>query len=234
MRKNILITGSVRSGKTTLLKNILQNSSHTTGFITNEILVNDRRVGFEIETSKKERVILAHVDLHTEYKISGYFVDPQALDKLCPSIATFQGADTLCIDEIGPMQLFSRSFKELVLEYFNSPNTCVATIALNSNDDFIRDIKNRTDVIMLELLPETRDEQARFIIALINKINKARSYSADPSKFTRTESGFTLQSEHGIRSLSLTASIWHCDCDFYKEHNICSHTIAVDAAVGCT
>ncbi len=49
---NILIVGLPKSGKTTLLKTILENYPKKTGFFTNEIRENDMRIGFEIETSK--------------------------------------------------------------------------------------------------------------------------------------------------------------------------------------
>jgi len=49
---NILIVGLPQSGKTTLMKTLLENYSRKTGFSTNEIRENGIRTGFEIETSK--------------------------------------------------------------------------------------------------------------------------------------------------------------------------------------
>jgi nucleoside-triphosphatase THEP1 len=51
MRKNILITGMPRSGKSTLLKNIISRIEDKVGFITHEIRKNGERTGFEIETN---------------------------------------------------------------------------------------------------------------------------------------------------------------------------------------
>lgn len=51
LQMNILITGLPQSGKTTLLKTLLENYPQKTGFFTNEIRENGTRTGFEIETS---------------------------------------------------------------------------------------------------------------------------------------------------------------------------------------
>jgi nucleoside-triphosphatase THEP1 len=49
--KNILLTGSPRCGKSTLIRKIVQKINiHATGFFWREILEKGRRVGFSITT----------------------------------------------------------------------------------------------------------------------------------------------------------------------------------------
>ena len=50
MRTNILISGVPKSGKSTILKKIIQHYSERIGFVTNEVREHDERIGFEIET----------------------------------------------------------------------------------------------------------------------------------------------------------------------------------------
>jgi len=63
--KNIFITGSPRSGKTTLFNEIVSDIKKIKpnliiyGFITKEIREKGYRVGFSIENFKKEKGILA-------------------------------------------------------------------------------------------------------------------------------------------------------------------------------
>ena len=122
MRKNILITGMPKSGKSTLLKKIIKKHDKKTGFVTNEIRENGERVGFEIETHTGQKSVLANINFKTSLKVSKYFVNIKNLDEIIPKVSEFNGDDLLFIDEIGQMELFSKKFKQLVLRYFDSPN----------------------------------------------------------------------------------------------------------------
>lgn len=226
MQKNILISGKPRSGKTTLLSTLITQLPHKVGLMTHEMLVDDKRVGFEIETQDGQRAVLAHIDAPTGHKVARYFVQAESVEKLLPSISQFTASDCLYLDEIGEMQLASESFKSLVLAYLNSENTCIATITSIYTDEFLDAIKERDDVILIEIDVDNRDEQIAFVTQLLRKIEKARRYIADPSLFSRNGSEVTLRSEHGTRTLHLTDGAWYCSCDFYAEHNICSHSIA--------
>ena len=115
MRKNILITGLPRGGKTTLLKKVISGFGKKVGFVTNEIRENGERIGFEIETHSEEKSILASVHFKTDFKVSRYFVDVKNLDAIIPRVAKFDYEDLLYLDEIGQMELFSENFKKLVL-----------------------------------------------------------------------------------------------------------------------
>ena len=159
MKKNILITGKPRSGKSTLLRKLIVGVSNKVGFITNEIREEGERVGFEIETSGGSKALLAHVDFKTEHQVSKYFVDVKNLEVLISEASRFKGEDLLYLDEIGQMQLFSEEFKKLALSYLNSQNRCIATVSCIYEDDFIKRIKAREDVTLIEITAENREEK---------------------------------------------------------------------------
>ncbi len=170
MKKNILITALPRSGKTTLLNKILQNTRQKVGLVTNEIRENGERVGFEIETSAGERSILAHVNFNTPFKVSRYFVDIKNLDIVLPKISTFTINDTLYLDEIGQMELYSEQFKKLVVSYLDSNNICIAILSEIYQDDFTDLIRKRKDVVIIKLTPENREEKAKQIEELLHDL----------------------------------------------------------------
>lgn len=174
MRKNILITGMPRSGKTTLLKRIIEKIDQKVGFVTNEVRKDGERIGFEIETNTGEKSMLANVNFKTNFKVSKYFVDIKNLDLIIPKLEDFKDSDLLFIDEIGQMELFSDKFKNLVLKYLNSPNTFIATLSKVYANKFTESIKNRADVILIEITRETRDETERHLKALLGRITKAK------------------------------------------------------------
>ncbi|MBU4450368.1 MAG: nucleoside-triphosphatase, partial [Actinobacteria bacterium] len=79
--KNVFITGSPGSGKTTLFNEIVNGIKKIKpdlivyGFITKEIREKGDRVGFSIENFKNERGILAHIDFKNGPKVGKYGIN---------------------------------------------------------------------------------------------------------------------------------------------------------------
>lgn len=228
MRKNILITGLPRSGKSTLLKTLLDEIPNKTGFFTNETLKDGSRTGFEIQTSTNKASVLASVDFKTDQQVSKYFVDIKNLDSILPEIADFKDDNILYIDEIGQMELFSDLFKQTVLNYLDSNNICLATISKVYDNAFTESIKARKDVILIEITEKNRESKKIFIKQLLNKIAKAKSYVQKPEIFSFLNGFVIVSSEHGPRHLEIKGDNLACDCNFFQENHICSHVLAVE------
>jgi hypothetical protein len=64
--------------------------------------------------------------------------------------------------------------------------------------------------------------------ALAKKRQKAARYAAEPERFVVRGIKLEMQSEHGIRSILYVGGKWRCDCDFFKEWQACSHTMAAE------
>jgi len=180
MKRKILITGKPKSGKSTLLEKIISNYKDKIGFITNEIKENNRK-GFEIETHKKEKIILAHVDFKTNYKVSKYFVKPKNLDSIIPKISKFKEEDILYLDEIGEMQLLSKRFISLVNKYLNSENIFLATLTAAYTNKFIEQLKKRKDTLILELNENNREEIEKKIKNIIKNLQRPNNLSKNPT-----------------------------------------------------
>lgn len=170
MKKNILITGIPRSGKSTLLKKLIAEVDQKVGFVTNEVLKDGERIGFELENHKGKRSTLADVGFKTNFKVARYFVDINNLDEIVSSVDKFEDGDLLFIDEIGQMQLFSEKFKTFVTKFFDSKNTCVATISKVYSDEFIETIKKRDDIILIEINQENRESKEKYLKRLLAEI----------------------------------------------------------------
>lgn len=232
MRKNILVTGKPRSGKSTLLNKLIENVVQKAGFVTKEIRENGERIAFEIETHSGERKIFCDTRVETPYKVSRYFVSLPALEEMLSKVSSWQEGDLLYLDEIGQMQLLSEKFKEFVVTYLDAANTCIATISYIYEDEFTKRIKERDDVILVEISEEDREEKEAFLCQLLKKIEKARRYVAEPERFTQNGDTVELRSEHGTRALVHNGNKWKCSCDFFDEHQICSHVIATEEVTG--
>lgn len=228
MRKNILITGMPRSGKSTLLKKLIANLNPKVGFITNEVRKSGERIGFELETHNGQKSMLANVDFKTNLKVSKYYVDIKHLDEIMPKLEKFNEHDLLYLDEIGQMELFSDKFKLLVIKYLDSPNICISTLSKIYSDEFIESIKSRNDVFLIEIDEENRGEKEKYIKILLIKIAKAKRYVSEPGRFAVSQNEVSIATDHGTRTLTKQEAGWICNCDFFKENNVCSHLIALE------
>ncbi len=111
-----------------------------------------------------ERRILAHVEIDSRNRVGRYGVDTRgfeeflaALDLLSPDV------ELIVIDEIGKMELFSDRFKSFVRAALNSDKHVLASISLKGNQ-FIREIKQRLDVHLLEVTHDNRDRLPETIV----------------------------------------------------------------------
>ena len=104
-----------------------------------------------------ERRTLAHVEIDSRNRVGRYGVDTngfeeflEALDLLNPDV------ELIVIDEIGKMELFSKRFRSIVCDALNSDKQVLASISLKG-DEFIREIKQRLDIHLLDVTHGNRD-----------------------------------------------------------------------------
>ena len=159
MGKAILLTGKPGCGKTTLIRRVVTRLPMTAGgFITQEIREHGVRKGFEIVTLDGQRGILAHVDICGGERIGKYGVDTAALEAV--GVAAIRQAMAeqriVVIDEIGPMEILSRLFCEVVLEVLQSSATVLGTIAKRSMP-FTDQIKAMPQVALTEVRRDNRE-----------------------------------------------------------------------------
>jgi len=168
--KNIMITGYPRTGKTTLIKKIVEKTTkNIAGFYTEEIRNElGKREGFMvigIRTGKKG--LLAHVNIKGDKKVGKYYVALQEFEEIALEEMKIK-TDIMIIDEIGKMELFSRQFKEKLLECLDSKNV-LATITMRGGGAFVEQIKKREDVELLEITVENREAMVQKIITKIEE-----------------------------------------------------------------
>ncbi len=170
---NILITGYPRTGKTTLIKKLLEKLEATrAGFYTEELCKNNRqRVGFQIKTIKtKQTGLLAHVAIKSNWQVGRYYVQLPEFERLViPELQIT--ADVIVIDEIGKMELLSEPFREQLLKNLAKGNV-LATITKKGGGKFVQQIKERPDVQLLEITIKNRDALLPLILKMLYKGRK--------------------------------------------------------------
>lgn len=181
MAKNIVIAGLPGTGKSTLLKSVLDSyDGMMAGLITTEIKENEKRIGFKMGIHYKganenpfARTI-AHVGINSEISVSNYRINVSEINKQASERlrAGFGQNYLLYLDEVGEMQLHSNPFSELAKKYLDAQNICIMTVSKKYKSAFIDAIKNREDIELIELTPENRDGMKTYILDKIVEYSK--------------------------------------------------------------
>ncbi len=166
-----LITGRPGSGKTTAIQRVVRGLERPVGgFTTGELREGGRRVGFEIRTLEGERAVMAHIDRRGPERISRYGVDVSAVDRLgAESIRAAVAADHMVVvDEIGPMELLSESFRDAVLEALEVDILFLGSVVARRHP-FTDKLKSRPDIDLITLDRQNRD---RWVELLVDRYSK--------------------------------------------------------------
>ncbi|MEW6526375.1 MAG: nucleoside-triphosphatase [Spirochaetota bacterium] len=170
MKKNIFLTGAPSSGKTTVIKKIIAMLPyHANGFYTEEERVEGRRTGFVLHTLDGKKGYLAHQNIVSPYHIRRYGVDIHNIDTIAvPSIIPHSNT-IIILDEIGKMECFSETFKDIAIKALDSTNIVIGTITLGG-DEFIKSIKQRDDIEIHEVTMENRDILPDMIVQKVKNL----------------------------------------------------------------
>jgi nucleoside-triphosphatase len=164
-----LISGKPGVGKTTLVQKIIKRmeSINMAGFYTSEIRGTGSRLGFELQGLNGGCRTLAHVEIDSQHRVGRYGVDKDGFEKFLATLDLLNSdVELIVIDEIGKMELFSNRFRNLVCDALNADKQVLATIPLKGND-FIRGIKKRPDIHLLEVTHANRERLPEAIVKVL-------------------------------------------------------------------
>ncbi len=168
--KNILLTGQPGSGKTSLIKKVLDQATFSVGgFLSNEMRRGNQRVGFTLDTLNGKRGILAHIDLDTDHRVGKYHVDVDSLENVGVRAVedALEAHDVVIIDEIGKMELLSERFRQVLESALSSHKPLLGTVMQGKNR-LTDELKDRPDVSVFHVTEETRSYLVNEIILRIN------------------------------------------------------------------
>ncbi|MCX7975324.1 MAG: NTPase [Candidatus Aminicenantes bacterium] len=168
-RPHLLITGRPRTGKTTLIAELIKHwPDKCGGFITEEIRERGDRLGFRLRTLEGRVAILASVNLSSPYRVSRYGVDIESLERIGVEaiLKAINSKEIIVIDEIGKMELYSEKFKQAVLRALDSTKRVLGVIHL-AKLPFLERIRSRPDVMIFEVNGENNEEIKNKLISII-------------------------------------------------------------------
>jgi nucleoside-triphosphatase len=135
MKRAYLLTGPPGTGKTRLIKQVLEDitGEGAGGFYTEEIREQGTRKGFRMVTLDGQTATLAHIGIKGRQRVGRYGVDLEVMEKIAvPALRRAAEQDRLVvIDEIGRMELMSAAFRETVADIIKGGHRVLGTITLN-------------------------------------------------------------------------------------------------------
>jgi len=163
-----LLTGPPGCGKTTLLSRLVPQLSgvHLTGFLTEEIHEQGKRMGFMARGFNGQSCVLAHRRIRSSWRVGAYGVDVPGFEKnLAGLIHMGDETDGLfVIDEIGKMELLSSRFRAIVTRIAADRHLLLATIPAVP-PPFVQQLTARPDACVVLMEPLRRAEAASRVAA---------------------------------------------------------------------
>jgi nucleoside-triphosphatase len=170
-KRLLLLTGGPGVGKTTLLLKIVEGLGAegycVGGMISREVRSHGIRVGFEIlDLESSAHGWLAHVDQKAGPRVGRYRVNLADLDGLGAGaiLKAVDSCDVVVIDEVGPMELFSKKFEETVRKAAESGKLVVGIVHWKARSRLIDEIKTREDAQVFAVTVENRDRLHKIVV----------------------------------------------------------------------
>lgn len=163
-KRIILLTGNPGVGKTTVLLKVVEDlkarGCKVGGMVSCEVRSCGTRVGFEVlDLSNGRRGWLAHVNQKSGPQVGRYRVNLADLDSVGAEaiVSAVENSDIVVIDEIGPMELFSESFRKAVRKAVESRKPVLAVVHWKARDTLIDEVKRREDAETHVVTSENRE-----------------------------------------------------------------------------
>ena len=169
MGRTVLLTGRPGVGKTTIIRDIVEQLGDAAGgFYTAEIRERGCRRGFRIVTLDGKQGILSHVDIEGPPRVGKYGVNLKDLEEI--GVAALLRAENegawIVVDEIGKMELHSQSFRNAVMTAVEGDSMVVGTV-LKSRNRWADNLKGLPQVTVLEVTEANRDQMAQRVLSML-------------------------------------------------------------------
>jgi len=166
-----LLTGNPDVGKTTVMLKVVEglkvDGYCVGGMISREIRSRGERVGFEVlDLGSGRHGWLARVNQPGGPRVGKYSVNINDLDNVGAEaiVKGVEDSDVICVDEIGPMELFSEKFREAVRRAVESEKLLIGVVHWRARDRLIDDVMARGDAEIIVVTNENRDKLHEFVL----------------------------------------------------------------------
>lgn len=167
--KNIFLTGDVGIGKTTVLRKVINRTDGYYGGYLGSSVSDDRFKHISINSlmNLSRKYDLAKIDFIKQRPvyINREIFDENLSDEIMESL---EKRDILVFDELGRFEEESEEFKSAVHKALDSEKLVLGVLKKHDGD-FVNSVKNREDVMVVEVTEENRDN---LYLKLLDRISE--------------------------------------------------------------
>lgn len=173
MANNYFITGAPKSGKTAVLHELVdilkERGVNVGGILSVPTKEHGTREKYEIiDISTGEKIVLASVDGDGP-KVSKYHVNIRDFEDLViPTMRFAPNYDVFIIDEIGPMEMRSTWFGDLLADILTNDVSVVAAV----NEIYVRDYKAWGRLIRLD--GQSKERTVEFLLDRVGAVKELK------------------------------------------------------------
>lgn len=173
----ILIQGPPKIGKTTIVERLVSllktGGIGVGGFLTRELRVHERRVGFAVHDLDGAEAVIAHQDFATAVRVGRFGVNVPAFERVALPALThaLNAGHILIIDEIARMELASAEFVNMLNKVMKRATPLIATVHIYEHP-VTKAIMSSSDVEIVQVDVDNRDElPGRLLARLTHVVN---------------------------------------------------------------
>jgi nucleoside-triphosphatase len=164
----VFLTGLPKSGKSTMLADLIADLHPKHGLFSPEVRENGERIGFNLLDADGNTAIFSRVGTPSDYPVGRYYVDLVSLERFIEPLFKHTDDQLLFIDEVGQMQLYSEHFKNLTKDYLQAPNDFIGTVSQVYEHPFINELKQNKDILLCTVTPENRQQLKAGLVEVLN------------------------------------------------------------------
>jgi len=166
----VALTGRPGIGKTTAVKKAVSIlGDRAKGFWTEEIRRNGKRWGFKVVRTDGNEELLASTEADSPFRVGKYRVLVDQFERFAVPFVSeaIDEGKIVVVDEVGKMELLSKSFQDVVFRLIEEDVTCLLTIPVKDIHPLVAHIRKEFKVIHLTL--ENRDRVPFEIVSLLEE-----------------------------------------------------------------
>jgi len=176
LKKNILITGELGAGKTTLVREVVDELGvEPGGYLTRAMPERGLKKWCEIVSLTAgvvpERAVFARIDRKSPVHICGMGVSAAELEAV-GAVALEKAMEVsplIIMDEIGHMEIVSPRFQNAVVACLDSLTEVLGVIKIE-HGPFVDRIKARPDIVLIKLSNVTYDVTKHYVKGVISSL----------------------------------------------------------------
>ena len=167
--KNLFLTGEIGVGKSTLLKKLIEKINTSIGGYVTERVINNNILKYNLISLYDgiEEYSISQMPLNRHSNNPEVFLSSFNEGAFSILEKSFYERNVIIMDELGFMESKAYKFQNIVFKLLDSSKTVIGVLK-KKDCEFLNAIRNRNDIIIVEVTEENRDTLLEELLTILN------------------------------------------------------------------